>query len=437
MTVSSTTTKVSYSGNASTAVFAYTFKVFNASELVVITRVNATGAETKQEQNTAYIVDGVDNANGGNVTFKYNTGNPSDPNYSVTDYRPQTGETVVIKRVLPLTQTTDYTPNDPFPAEVHEESLDRLTFMSQQQQEEIDRSFKFAETDAGTASIPSASVRASKYLGFDTDGNVVAVEGTTSDITVSTYGASLVDDADASAARTTLGLGSVATLSSISTANITDANVTTAKIADSAVTTAKINNAAVTSAKLASGLAFTAGMLMPYAGATAPTGWLLCYGQSLDRTTYADLFAAIDTTYGSADGSSFNLPDLRGRVVAGQDDMGGSSANRLTNPTSDTTGGIDGDVLGGTGGFETHLNLSTQSGLVGHTHGVSASLEAVTSGGSSERGVDTGDGAFQGANAADNTSMINVSISAVASANASKAHNNVQPTIILNYIIKT
>jgi hypothetical protein len=240
MTVSSTTTKVSYSGDASTAVFAYTFKVFNASEIVVITRVNATGAETTEALNTAYIVDGVDNANGGNVTFKYNTGNPSDPNYSVTDFRPQTGETVVIKRVLPLTQTTDYTPNDPFPAEVHEESLDKLTFMSQQQQEEIDRSFKFAETDAGTASIPVASERANKYLGFDVDGDVIAVDGTTNATPISTFGATLVDDADASAARTTLGLGLLSTLSTVATANITDANVTTAKIADNAITNAKM-----------------------------------------------------------------------------------------------------------------------------------------------------------------------------------------------------
>jgi len=177
------------------------------------------------------------------------------------------------------------------------------------------------------------------------------------------------------------------------------------------------------------------GLILPFGGAAAPSGYLLCYGQAISRSTYSTLFSAISTTYGVGDGSStFNLPDLRGRTIAGQDDMGGVSANRLTDAV---TGGLNGDTLGDTGGTESHTLTSAQSGLVGHTHGVSASLEAVTGSGTAERGVDTGDSAFQGNNAANNTSMINVSISAVASADASEAHNIVQPTIILNYIIKT
>ena len=60
------------------------------------------------------------------------------------------------------------------------------------------------------------------------------------------------------------------------------------------------------------------GMLAPYAGKTAPEGWLLCDGSAVSRTTYADLFAVIGTTYGAGNGSTtFALPDLRGRVAAG------------------------------------------------------------------------------------------------------------------------
>lgn len=158
------------------------------------------------------------------------------------------------------------------------------------------------------------------------------------------------------------------------------------------------------------------GAILDFAGATAPAGWLLCYGQSLLRAgTYADLFAVIGTTYGSADGTHFNVPDLRGRVAAGQDDMGGSSANRLTNPGS-TTGGIDGDVLGGTGGLETHQLTVAQ--LASHTHAYSL---VNAGGGGAAVGVPQAPGAG-------NVSTL--------SAGGDTGHNNVQPTLILNKIIK-
>ena len=158
------------------------------------------------------------------------------------------------------------------------------------------------------------------------------------------------------------------------------------------------------------------GAVTPYAGSSAPTGFLLCDGSAISRTTYSGLFTAISTTYGTGDGSStFNIPDLRGRVVAGQDDMGGSSANRLT----DQTGGLNGDTLGDTGGSETHT-LSTAQ-MPAHTHTVAAQQQV--GGDSTNRG-----GSGQLGAAATITSS---------STGGDGAHNNVQPTIILNYIIKT
>lgn len=202
-------------------------------------------------------------------------------------------------------------------------------------------------------------------------------------------------------------------------------SVQTSQIDDAAITTAKIADNSITAAKLASGAAFAAGMLMPFAGASAPSGWLLVNGQAVSRTTYADLFSAIGTTYGSGDGSStFNLPDLRGRTIAGQDDMGGSSANRLTNQS----GGLNGDTLGATGGAEIHTLTTAEMPSHNHTGNVDlrTNWEAGTS---SLSPIGTGDARFDGSASSPSFTT--------SSTGGDGAHNNVQPTIILNYIIKT
>lgn len=93
--------------------------------------------------------------------------------------------------------------------------------------------------------------------------------------------------------------------------------------------------------------AIPVGVVFPFAGPTPPTGWLLCNGQSVSRTIEAPLFAVLGTTYGSASGTTFNLPDLRGRVIIGKDTTTGS-ANRVTTAGS----GIDSKVLGAVGGQE-------------------------------------------------------------------------------------
>lgn len=162
--------------------------------------------------------------------------------------------------------------------------------------------------------------------------------------------------------------------------------------------------------------------LMCYASDTLPSAnWLLCYGQAISRATYALLFSRLGIVYGVGDGSTtFNVPDMRGRVPAGQDDMGGTSANRLTNPAS-TIGGLDGDVLGGIGGSETHVITTAQ--LASHTHAAPSSGSFL---------VNTGSGTIQALSGGTANSLIG----ATASTGSDSAHNNVQPTIILNYIIK-
>jgi microcystin-dependent protein len=159
----------------------------------------------------------------------------------------------------------------------------------------------------------------------------------------------------------------------------------------------------------AGGLAPT-GVVLPFAGSTAPTGWLLCFGQAVSRTTYAALFAVLSTTYGAGDGSTtFALPDLRGRVAAGLDNMGGTAASRLTTAGA----GLNGAALGAAGGGQTHT--LTEAQMPAHTHNANTG-----SGGGGSMGIgDSG------------------SSSATSSTGGGQAHPNVQPTLITTYIIKT
>lgn len=160
-----------------------------------------------------------------------------------------------------------------------------------------------------------------------------------------------------------------------------------------------------------------AGAVVEWAGINAPTGWLMCYGQAVSRITYADLYAAIGATYGAGDGSTtFNVPDDRGIVIAGRDDMGGTAAGRLTG----FAGSVNGTVLGARGGAETCTLTTTQ--MPSHAH--SFTWENYN--------IDYTATTIATANKGQNTSSKNTG-----NTGGGAAHNNVQPTGIRNKIIKT
>lgn len=163
---------------------------------------------------------------------------------------------------------------------------------------------------------------------------------------------------------------------------------------------------------------FPVGTVLSFAGSTAPTDWLLCAGQAVSRTTFAALFAVVGTTYGAGDGSTtFNVPDLRGRVAAGKDDMGGTAANRLTN-TGTGNPGINGTALGAAGGVDRHTLTSAQ--LAPHTHTIGAGNNQGLSAGGLTVGVSGGSSPYNSG-----------------STGTGDAHPNAQPTIVLNAIIRT
>ena len=159
MTLSTTTVKNSYSGNGSTTAFNYTFGINSTSELKVIIR-SSLGTETTKTITTHYTVADA-GAAGGTVTFT--SGNT-----------PASGETVVLIRDTNLTQETDYVANDPFPAETHEDALDKMQMQIQEIQEEVDRSIKLSRTNTMTSTefTENATGRASKVLSFDSSGEL-------------------------------------------------------------------------------------------------------------------------------------------------------------------------------------------------------------------------------------------------------------------------
>lgn len=214
------------------------------------------------------------------------------------------------------------------------------------------------------------------------------------------------------------------------------------------------------------------GMIMAWPAASVPSGWLLCYGQSLSTTTYAALFAIIAYTYGGS-GASFTLPDLRGRSIFGKDDMGGTAASRLTTAISN----VDGTTLGAVGGDQrsqlhthvltdvghthsitdkTHTHLVSYEGAHSHelTGGYRAARVFATVGGDGAEISTNGSGAIpRTATQADHTHTLLPTATGITATNITAANavansitvanygagnsQNIPPAIVMNYVIKT
>jgi len=181
------------------------------------------------------------------------------------------------------------------------------------------------------------------------------------------------------------------------------------------------------------------GAVIVVATAAAPTGFLLCQGQAISRTTYAALFAKIGTTFGPGNGTTtFNLPDLRGSTVAGTD----AGAGRLTSN----------NALGARGGEEKHiltigelaahfhnLNANTGNASAAHTHSLSLFLSngyQPTSTGGDGKFAYRGGGA-EGVTSGESNSHTHLINADTNSQGGGEAHNNMPPYQCLNWAIKT
>lgn len=291
MTISSTTNRVTYTGNSVTTAFTVPYPFFTNADLKVYV------GTTLQTITTQYAVTGAGNPAGGTVTFV----SP-----------PGSGSTVIILRDPALTQLTDYIENDDFPAASHEAALDKLTAITQRLDERVDRSFVLPDTYTGSVSTTMPTPAASQFLSWDATGATLtnvdpstlltiatssgfvsqlfsgdgaqtafvlsSAPGSASNLEAFVGGSRMKPGIDYTVSGSTvtfavapalgtdnvlfrftqiLPAGTVADLS-ITTAKLAADAVTTAKIADDAVTTLKIDDDAVTTPKILDGAITTA-----------------------------------------------------------------------------------------------------------------------------------------------------------------------------------
>ena len=198
-----------------------------------------------------------------------------------------------------------------------------------------------------------------------------------------------------------------------------------------------------TASALGSGPSFPLGGIIPFAGNATPAGWVMCNGQQISKTTFPALFAVIGYTFGGNGGDLFGTPDLRGRVIAGVDTMGGAGAAGIL--TKSTIQGCDGSTLGNIGGEQAHQiqvaelpththNFSGQTGTENQQHNHSlpnAAAGTAGGGGGPLFGSSSQTTGFE--NQAHNH---NFSGGTDGGSGGNQFHNIVQPTMVLNYLMR-
>ncbi len=197
MTVASSTARVSYAGDGASIAFAVPFYFLADADLKAIHK-DAGGVETTWANGVHYTLSGAGSLAGGTLTV----------NTSPTDYTPASGETLTILRDVALTQDTDLTEGDPLPAATLETALDKLTMITQQIDEQLGRSVRLAKSS--TLVDVEMAEGANQFLRWNSVGTALEAVSITvvnsSAVTITAFAESLLDDADAAAARATLGV---------------------------------------------------------------------------------------------------------------------------------------------------------------------------------------------------------------------------------------
>jgi len=355
------------------------FRIDSASDLLVY-GIDADGVATLLT--TGFTVTFDPDNETGTVTF---------------DSEPSAYEEILRLRSKPYTQGTDFPIREGFSEEDIEGAIDSLEMQIQQLKEITDYCVKLDLTGTVTGiTFPTPS--AGKALvwndaedGFDNSNvDLVALSEAVADLDAA------VLDAQASASSAS---------SSASTATSAKDDAVAAK--DLAVAAQALAEAAAAQAAASAGSGTPIGTTMQWLTDTPPTAFLICNGAAISRTTYAELFAIIGTTYGVGDGSTtFNLPNMKGKVVVGKD-----------------AAQTEFDALGETGGAKTVTLDGTM--IPSHTHTMTLDRLSGNSAGV-PRAASWGNDDYSNGNASATSNATGGGL----------AHNNLQPYIVVNFIVK-
>jgi microcystin-dependent protein len=270
MTIETTAVKVVALGNGATTVWPFTFMI-PALEDVTLTLVDVASGNQTVIAPIQYTVAGLGNPAGGSVTYPLS----GSPVASTTQ--------VVVERRMPLKQETDLQNQGAAYPETIEDALDYLTMVAQQLQDQINRSIVFNVADSSTVTLPSATARANKVLGFDSGGNAIAVAALSPSVTVSAAMIPVVTAPTTNAALTALGFPGA--------------------FLDQLI---------------------PAGTVFAYCGTSAPTGFALGFGQPCTGSfpVLRALLVGASSPFGT-NGTDPLFPDCRGRSNVGKSNMGG------------------------------------------------------------------------------------------------------------------
>lgn len=406
MTVSTTSSSVSYEGNDATTVFDFDFPIPAPATNLIVYITDEDGNVTEVPTNQ-YSISGLGEPEGGSITYPL-TGDPL-----------PTGSSITIDRDLPIVQLTSLLNQGGYYPRSVEDALDYLTMLIQDQGDSILRAIRLPVTvDLNEVSPILENPQAQTLIGWNSDGTAL-INYDLVTVEIMTPGPDTV-----------------------STSTIQNGAVTLIKLAQDVLDYIDDTIAAAIAEALAAIGGVQTGDIIA-SGRTSKTGYLECNGAAVSRATYDDLFDQIGETFGAGNGTTtFNLPDLRGRA-----------------PIGDGTGtGLTNRVLGSTGGAETVTLTAAQSGVPAHTHPASGSGEAapevytvpnnITDPAEVDKGLllcganttglyETDNGMIGTPHDLINMDSLDIDVGANSTASAAESHTNMMPWQAVRYFIKT